>query len=304
MTKSSIQRIKSISEFHRSRGLPKPVHPLISLIDYRQIKATADITTFSWVYDFYLISLKKNMEGKIRYGQQDYDFDEGTMFFIAPSQVIKIEINHDNPDRSGWMLLIHPDFLWNTPVAKSIRNYTYFNYSTSEALFVSQQEEDIVSGIVDQIKLESEKNMDQFSQPIIISQLEVLLNYADRFYHRQFLTRRVANHQVLEKLESLLEDYFNGSNSRKGLPTVNYFAEQLNLSPDYLSSLLRVTTGLTTQQHIHEKLIAIAKEKLSLTTLSISEIAYELGFEHPQSFSKLFKTKTNQSPLEFRASYG
>jgi len=303
MNNNEVKRIKTISEYHHSRGLSKPLHPLISLIDYRSIKHSPETNMVSWVFDFFLIALKKNIDGKFRYGQQDYDFDEGKMFFIAPSQVFKIEINQDLPDRSGWMLLIHPDFLWSTSLAKSIKNYEFFGYSAREALFLSEQEETIVLDIVQNIKREYQANIDKFSQQIIISQVEVLLNYADRFYHRQFLTRKISNHQILEKLEELLNEYFTDKASQNGLPSVNYFAEQLNLSSDYLSSLLKVTTGLNTQQHIHEKLIAKAKENLSTTNLTVTEIAYELGFEHSQSFSKMFKSKTKQSPLEFRASF-
>jgi len=303
MNNHQVQRIKTISEYHRLRGLSKPLHPLISLIDYRSVKHSPDTSKVSWVHDFFLIALKKNIDGKFKYGQQHYDFDEGTMFFIAPGQVFRIEINQDLPDRSGWMMLIHPDFLWHTSLAKSIKNYEYFGYSAHEALFLSEQEELIVLGIVENIKREYQSNVDKFSQQIILSQIEVLLNYADRFYHRQFLTRKISNHQMLEKLERLLNEHFTDKALQNGLPTVNYLAEQLNLSPDYLSSLLKVTTGLNTQQHIHEKLIAKAKEKLSATNLSVTEIAYQLGFEHSQSFSKLFKSKTRQSPLEFRASF-
>ena len=303
MNENKVQRIKTISEYHKSRGLSAPLHPLISLIDYRSIKHSPETSKVSWVNDFFLIALKKNIDGKFRYGQQDYDFDEGTMFFIAPGQVFRIEVNQDLPDRSGWMLLIHPDFFWRTDLAKNIKNYEYFGYSAREALFLSEQEETIVSGIVQNVQREYQSNIDKFSQQIILSQVEVLFNYADRFYHRQFLTRKISNHQVLDKLEGLLNEYFTNKTSQNGLPTVNYLADQLNLSPDYLSSLLKVTTGLNTQQHIHEKLIAKAKENLSTTDLSVTEIAYALGFEHPQSFSKLFKSKTRQSPLEFRASF-
>ncbi|TDQ08315.1 AraC family transcriptional regulator [Pedobacter metabolipauper] len=303
MNNNQVQRIGTISEYHRLRGLSKPLHPLISLIDYREIKHSPDTSKVSWVHDFFLVALKKNIEGKLKYGQQDYDFDEGTMFFIAPGKVFRIEVNQDLPDRSGWMLLIHPDFLWRTSLAKSIKNYEYFSYSAREALFLSEQEETIVLGIVQNIKREYQGNMDKFSQQIIISQIESLLSYSDRFYHRQFLTRKISNHQILDKLEGLLNEYFTDKASQNGLPTVNYLADQLNLSSDYLSSLLKVTTGLNTQQHIHEKLVAKAKEDLSTTNLSVTEIAYELGFEHSQSFSKMFKSKTKQSPLEFRASF-
>ena len=303
MSNKEVKRIKTVSEYHRSRGLSKPLHPLISLIDYRSIIHSSETNNVNWVFDFFLVALKKNIDGKFRYGQQNYDFDEGTMFFIAPGQVFRIEINTELPDRSGWMLLFHPDFLLGTPLAKSIKNYQFFGYSAREALFLSEQEETIVLDIVQNIKREYQTNIDRFSQQIILSQVEVLLNYADRFYNRQFLTRKVTNHKVLEKFEALLDQYFMDKAQQNGLPTVNYLAEQLNLSSDYLTSLLKVTTGLSSQQHIHEKLIEKAKEKLSSTDLSVSEIAYELGFEHSQSFSKLFKSKTKQSPLEFRASF-
>ena len=275
MSNNEVKRIKTVSEYHRSRGLSKPLHPLISLIDYRSIIHSSETNNVNWVFDFFLVALKKNIDGKFRYGQQNYDFDEGTMFFIAPGQVFRIEINTELPDRSGWMLLFHPDFLLGTPLAKSIKNYQFFGYSAREALFLSEQEETIVLDIVQNIKREYQTNIDRFSQQIILSQVEVLLNYADRFYNRQFLTRKVTNHKVLEKFEALLDQYFKDKAQQNGLPTVNYLSEQLNLSSDYLTSLLKVTTGLSSQQHIHEKLIEKAKEKLSTTNLSVSQIAYE-----------------------------
>ncbi len=303
MANQQVQRIKSISEYHKVRGLPKPEHPLISLIDYADMKHSSAINTVSWVFDFYFIALKKNMNGRFKYGQQEYDFDEGTLFFISPGQVFRIEVTDDAPDKSGWMLLVHPDFLWNFPLANTIKKYAYFSYSVNEALFLSEKEEITLSGIIQNIQQEYQSNIDNFSQQIIISQIEVLLNYAERFYHRQFITRRITNHQVLDQVESFLDRYFDEKAMETGLPTVNDLAAELNLSPDYLSSLLKVTTGQSTQQHIHDKLIERAKEKLSTTTLTISEIAYHLGFGHPQSFSKLFKSKTNLSPIAFRQSF-
>ena len=303
MVNKQIHRIKSISEYHWLRGLPKPEHPLISLVDYSAIRHSPETNAVSWIYDFYSIALKRNLSGKIKYGQQDYDFDEGTMFFISPGQVFRIEVNQDAIDKSGWILLIHPNFLWNTSLSRTIKQYEYFGYLVSEALFLSEKEEVIISGVLQNIKQEYHANIDKFSQQIIVSQIEVLLNYADRFYHRQFITRQIANHEILGKLEQLLDDYFKSDAPGKGLPTVQYFAEQFHLSPDYLSTVLKVTTGQNTQQHIHDKLIGRAKEKLSSTMLSVSQIAYDLGFEHSQSFSKLFKTKTNLSPLQFRQSF-
>lgn len=305
MNQRTIHRIRSITEFHELRQLPKPEHPLISVVNVEDIRHddAAEIQTV--MLDYYNISLKRNFSGKIRYGQQDYDFDEGIMFFIAPGQVFSIEHDKHEPIRqSGWMLLIHPDFLWNTPLAKSIRQHEFFNYSVNEALFLSEKEETTVIRIIQAIHQEYQSNIDKFSQGIIISQIETLLNYAERFYHRQFITRKITNHQILQRLETILEDYFNSPKpTSNGLPSVQTVAEHLNISPNYLSGLLKVLTGQSTQQHIHEKLIEKAKEKLSTTHLTISEIAYDLGFEHPQSFSKLFKTKTRLSPLEFRQSF-
>ena len=222
---------------------------------------------------------------------------------MAPNQVLRVDPGHDTKKRSGWMLLIHPDFLWNTPLAKTIRHYEFFDYAVNEALFLSEREETIMNDIIENIRQEYHANMDQFSQNIMISQVQTLLNYAERFYQRQFITRKITNHEILGRLETLLDDYyFNVSVAANVLPTVQYVAETLNVSPGYLSGLLKVLTGQSTQQHIHDKLIAKAKERLSTTDLSVSEIAYELGFEHPQSFSTLFKIKTNLTPLACRAS--
>lgn len=296
-------KLNTISAYHQFVGLPKPEHPLVSVINFDAIKHLADDMPTMLINNFYSIALKRNFNGKLKYGQQAYDFDEGLMVFMAPGQVLTIKtdatLNH-----SGWLLLIHPDFLWNTPVAKTIRQYDFFSYSVHEALHLSDKEESMMTGIMQQIGQEYHANIDQFSQPVILAQIELLLTYSDRFYHRQFITRKITNHHLLGRLEDLLTDYFNSDALvQKGLPTVQYIADSLNVSPNYLSVLLTVLTGQSTQQHIHDKLIAIAKEKLSTTDLSISEIAYALGFEHSQSFSKLFKTKTALSPVAFRSSF-
>jgi AraC-like DNA-binding protein len=227
------------------------------------------------------------------------------MFFMSPGQVFGVEIDNGSAlKHSGWLLLVHPDFLWNTPLAKTIKQYEYFDYSVNEALYLSEKEEVTIISLMQNMEQEYRSNIDKFSQDIIIAQLELLLNYADRFYHRQFITRKITNHRILDRLEDILTEYFNSDAlAKKGLPTVQYIAEILNVSPNYLSGMLKLLTGQSTQQHIHDKLIEKAKEKLSTTSLSVSEIAYELGFEHSQSFSKLFKTKTNLSPLEFRHSF-
>lgn len=294
-------RIKTISELHHLMGLPKPHHPLIEIIDLSKQKKDTGI--FAVIFDLYVITLKRGCN-KLFYGQQQYDFDEGVMAFLSPGQIFRGEDGKIHENIEGWMLFIHPDFLWNTSLAKKIKQYDFFGYNINEALFLSDKEETTIYGIVENIKIEYQSNIDQFSQDIIVSHLETLLNYSERFYQRQFITRKKSNHQILDRLEMLLSDYFNSEDlASKGLPTVQYISEHLNVSPTYLRSLLKNLTGLNTQQHIHEKLIEKAKEKLSTTDLTVSEIAYELGFEHQQSFSKLFKTKTTLSPLEFRQSF-
>ena len=301
-----MKHFKTISEFHQFRDLPKPQHPLISIINVGDVKHLHVDEPMALSFDFYSIAVKRMQNAKVRYGQQPFDFNEGIMSFMAPNQVISISLDKKEEDlkQSGWVMYIHPDFLWNTSLGKVIKQYDFWSYSLHEALFLSDKEEAIINNIVQNIEREYHANIDKFSKQIIISQLETLLNYAERFYNRQFITREKSNHQLLERLERLVNDYFNSKDlTDKGLPTVQYLAEQLHLSPKYLSSLLRVLTGQNTQQYIHEKLIEKAKEKLSTTNLSISEIAYELGFEHLQSFSKLFKTKTSFSPLAFRQSF-
>jgi AraC family transcriptional regulator, transcriptional activator of pobA len=305
MNSKPIYHFPSIAEFNKLSGLSKPEHPLVCLVDYGMVDYQTDETEISWIQNFYSVGLKRNIQGKFKYGQQQYDFDEGLITFVAPKQVVGITIDRTQTIKpTGLLLFIHPDFLWNTPLAKTISNYDFFGYNVNEALFMSEKEEVVITDILKNIQREYHSTIDKFTQNIIIAQIEQLLGYCERFYQRQFITRAKTNHQVLTKVEAILDDYFNDENLlEKGTPTAQYLAEQLHLSPNYLGSLLKSLTGESTQTHIHEKLIEKAKEKLSTTKLTVSEIAYELGFEHSQSFSKLFKTKTKQSPLEFRASF-
>jgi len=305
MSSNPLFRFKTITEYHRAAGLPKPEHPLISLVRMEDITLPIADGPFSIIYDFYSISLKKVSNVKFKYGQQASDFDEGVLFFMAPGQVFGVDIEKGAAKRpEGWLILIHPDFLWNTPLAKTIRQYEFFDYSVYEALYLSDREENMLTAIAHNIEQEYRAHIDRFSENVIIAQLELLLTYAERFYQRQFITRKVTSHEILTRLEDFLSGYFNsGALARQGLPSVTNIAETLNISPGYLSSLLKSLTGQSTQQHLHDKLIELAKEKLSTSSLTVSEIAYELGFEHLASFSKLFKTKTSQSPLEFRASF-
>lgn len=295
--------INSISELHRLLALPKPEHPLVSVINLSEIKCYFDDSLRSVIYNFYSICIKKNFNGKMKYGQNYYDFDEGTMTFFSPGQVVSTVVSEDM-SLSGWWLVIHPDFIRNYPLLKTIKDYGYFSYAANEALHLSEREEAMITLTMQNISQEYNSVIDNYSQDVIISHIELLLNYSNRFYNRQFITRKNAGNDLLIKLEALLLDYFSSDKVQKtGLPTVQYISEKLNISSNYLSDMLRSLTGQNTQQHIHNKLIEKAKELITTTSLSVSEIAYQLGFEYPQSFSKLFKSKTNISPLEFRHSF-
>ncbi|MCF2489229.1 AraC family transcriptional regulator [Dyadobacter sp. CY347] len=297
--------IKSISEFHSLRKLPGPAHPLVSVLRFEDMRELSGDHPQSWVLDFYAIALKRNFDAKLKYGQQAYDFDEGIMTFMAPGQKIGIEAGPDQVlEHSGWLLIFHPDFLWHTSLAKTIKQHEFFDYSVKEALFLSEQEEQILTDILQNIRREYHARIDSFTQNIIIGQLEVLLNYSDRFYQRQFITRKASSHDILIRLENLLTERFeNNELAKKGLPSVSEIAGALHVSPNYLSGLLKTLTGKSTQHHLHDVIVHKAKEKLSGTNKSVSEIAYELGFDYPQSFSKLFKANTNLSPIEFRQSF-
>jgi AraC family transcriptional activator of pobA len=302
MKKQSAYRFDSITDIHRALGLPKPMHPLISLINNTNHQVNDVIAPEYAVHNFYKIKLITKLSGRLRYGQGYYDFDEGSMLFTAPNQIVG---TGDDPiDHSVYALLIHPDFLQGYPIAKKIRQCSYFAYSTNEALHLSDGERATILSVFTSIEQELNSRIDDFSQEVMIAQIELLLTYSNRFYKRQFITRKVVSHELLQKLEEALTTYFDtDQNLKQGLPSVKYLADQLKLSPRYLSDMLRSLTGQNTQQHIHDKLIEKAKEKLSTTSLSVSEVAYALGFEYPQSFSKLFKTKTTLSPLEFRRSF-
>lgn len=298
-------KIETISQFHRFRNLPEPRHPLFSMINVEGSATLNEDEPKPLVFGFYAIALKSVINGRMKYGQHSFDFSSGMMGFSSPGQVISIEVESGKAlEQSGWLVLVHPDFLWQTSLAKKIRQYEFFNYSVKEALFVSEQERTIIANIMMNIEQESYRSIDQSTQDIIIAQLETLMAYSERFYQRQFITRKIANHQILDQLNDLLEACFNKESlTGNQLPTVAFVASQLNVSPHYLSGLLRTLTGLNTQQHIHLKLIDKAKQLLSTTQLSVSEVAYLLGFEQVQSFSRLFKTKTNLSPLEFRQTF-
>jgi AraC family transcriptional activator of pobA len=294
-------KFTSISDLHRVLGLPKPLHPLVSLVDNAAISIEKQNLPSSFLLDFYKVSYKKGLNGKMRYGQHYYDFDEGGLVFTSPNQLLAVT---DDTQYYGYSLLFHSDFIRNYPLGKTIKSLGFFSYSVHEALYLSDKERTIITNILSNIDDELHSSIDEFSQDVIVTQIELLLNYSNRFYKRQFITRKAVSSDLLAQLEDILNTYFNNDTpSVKGLPTVQYLADQLNVSPHYLSDMLRTLTGQNAQQHIHQKLIEKAKEVLSTSTLSVAQVAYQLGFEHPQSFNKLFKKKTSQSPLEFRQSF-
>lgn len=294
--------IRSVSEFHRLLSLPAPRHPLVSVINLTESVFLEDDVWKGFVNWFYCIALKRDAKGKIKYGQQHYDYDKGVLSFTAPNQVQYLDLETVECG-SGYLLIFHPDFLLAHSLANTINNYGFFSYSVNEALHLSAEEEDDLIAILNKIDKECQ-HIDKHTQEIILSQIELLLNYSNRFYERQFITRKNHNNQLLARFEQIINAYFdNNTPSQKGLLTVQYIASQMNISANYLSDLLRIHTGQNTQQHIHEKLIEKAKEKLATTSLSVSEIAFALGFEHSQSFSTLFKKKTKVSPVQFRESF-
>lgn len=298
---NSLYKFESLTDFHRVFGMQKPLHPMISFIDIQKLQKLPDDFPKSMVLNFYKISYKTGLCGQAKYGQNHYDFGEGGLVFTSPNQIF--ESPNGNP-ATGYLLLIHPEFLLGYSLAKKIKEFGFFSYAANEALHLSDKEKETIFSIFKIIDEELKSRIDDFSQDVVISQIELLLNYSNRFYKRQFITRKVINKDLLQRLEEILDEYFNSEKSLlEGIPTVQLLAEKLNISPSYLSDMLRSLTGQNAQQHVQSKLIEKAKEKLSTTNLSVSEIAYQLGFEHPQSLSRLFKNKSGVSPLTFRASF-
>ncbi len=294
-------KISSVSQFHTLFNLPKPLHPMISLVDNKILAVKAE-TNNSFLLDFYKISYKYSTNGKMGYGQGYYDFNEGGLMFTSPNQLIFTD-NEEGTEYHGYTLFFHPDFIRNYPLGKNIKKYGFFSYDTNEALHLSDSEKTTILGLLNSIDNELHTAIDEMSQDVIISYIDVLLNYSNRFYKRQFITRKTVSNDLLLKVENTLNDYFNNAETlQRGLPSVDFLASQVNVSTHYLSDMLRNLTGQNAQQHIHSKLIEKSKDFLMTTNLSVAEIAYQLGFEYPQSFSKLFKKKTNLTPLEFKNS--
>jgi len=290
-----IHTINSISKLHYLLGVPKPKHPLISVLDLENINMTSHKEVWeNHTTKLYTIAIKSGITGKMKYGQNKFDFDEGVLMCMGPNQVVSIE-NIDEVDIKGYSLTINPDFLLNHTLTKKIKTYDFFSYQVNEALFLSDSEEQVILKLFEAIKNEYENNIDSFSQEVILSNLDLLLIHINRYYNRQFITRKNYHSDLLSRVETVLMEYYQ-DDIHEELPTVQYLADKLCLSSAYLSDMLKSYTGLSAQQHIHEMVINKAKELLTISELSISQIAYELGFQHPQSFSRLFKKKTGISP--------
>ncbi|SDH41190.1 helix-turn-helix domain-containing protein [Chitinophaga filiformis] len=290
---------KNISELLRDMDMPKPLHPLVALVNYDREKGGRNIVGKKFMIDFYKISFKKDFRGQIKYGQGYYDFEEGGMAFLAPNQLVTM--SEDESCLDGYILFFHADLIRNYPLGKNIQQYGFFAYGVNEALFLSDKEKKVITGLFENIADELDNNTDVFSQDVLVSQIELLLNYSNRFYNRQFLTRKAIHNDLISQMDTYLNGRFE--NQSGGIPTVPEVAKHLNVSPRYLSDMLKTLTGQSAQQHIHDRLIEKAKETLSTTRLTVAEIAYQLGFEHPQSFNKLFKRQTNLSPNAFRKSF-
>lgn len=298
--KNIVYKVQTISELHEIAGFDKPKHPLVTIIDYSKVNAANTPDSGSFSCSFYSVNFKKDCE--FIYGRQAFDHKEGTLHCTAPEQIIAFERKEEENISEGWGLYFHPELIRNTALGEKINEYSFFSYSENEALHLSEQEKNTLLSILKQMEKEYNTNIDHYSHDLLISNIELLLNYCKRFYGRQFITRTNQNKDVVVRFETLIKDYFNSTKLKEyGIPTVKFCADKLNLSPNYFSDLLKSETGKNTQEHIHYYLLEKAKTLLVNTNYTINEIAYELGFEYPQSFSKLFKKKIGVTPGIYRA---
>ena len=298
---SKIIRIKSITEVHDFYGFEKPKHPLVSVLPIDERMTNFDYGEFKYTFDFYQISLKEGIKGTLSYGRNSYDFKEGTMVFIKPNQIVKVENSEDYQEGSGWTLIFHPDLLRKSDLGRSIENYSFFNYEAHEALHLSDDEKGSLTELVDKIKKEYIQNIDKHSQEIIIANIEMILKYSKRYYDRQFYTRTNLNKDLISKFEKVMQEYYLSDKPMElGVLSVKYCAKELAMSSNYLGDLIKTETGQSAKTHIQEYIIEKAKTKILGSDLSMSEIAYSFGFEYPQSFNKLFKAKVGMSPSKYR----
>lgn len=296
-----IIRIKSITQVHELLGLSKPKHPLVSVISIDEKIANFDYGDYTYVFDFYQVNLKAGIKGAITYGRNSYDFEEGSLIFLQPGQVLKVESSEEMEGADGWILLFHPDLISKSELGRNISTYNFFSYDVNEALHLSDEEKETVTDLVKKIEKEFSSNIDKHSQKLIISNIELLLDYCTRYYDRQFYTRTNLNQDYISVFESHLKEYYSDEKQLKfGVPSVAYFGEEMCMSPYYLSDLLKKETGMGANDHIHQFVVNKAKNRLLSTNDPISKIAFDLGFEYQQHFNKVFKKGVGVSPSEYR----
>lgn len=295
---SKIINLDSVELYNQYVGL-ETLHPQVAVVDLNH--ATKYYGDMRWNYGLYAIFLKMELACTIQYGRQNYDYQEGTVVCFAPGQVVNVTRNNNRPTTNVLGLLFHPDLLHGTSLAKTIRQYTYFSYAVNESLHLSERERDVLMGCFRIISSELERGVDKHTKTILVNQIEMVLNYLMRFYERQFITRSVANSDILTRFETLLDGYFEGDNAlANGLPTVKYMADKLCLSPNYFGDLIKKETGKSPQEYIQLKVIALGKERLTAGKRPLGEVAYSLGFQYPQHFTRLFKKATGMTPSEYR----
>ena len=297
-----IFQIESISDMHDVFGLAKPKHPLVSVIQFKDREIRPEYHHIRCSFGMYCITQKNEIDGSMGYGRNSYDFQEGSMLFIKPGQVLSYDGHQSTAENPGWALLFHPDLLRKSELGKTIERYSFFSYDITEALHISDEEKQSLNELVAKIEKEYQQHIDRHSQKLIISNIELVLDYCTRYYDRQFYTRTNLNKDVLTRFENLLSDYYAVENQlNTGVPSVDYCGKELNMSPKYLSDLLKKETGKSAKTHIDDFLMNKAKNRLLGSTESVSEIAYALGYEYSQHFSKIFKVKTGMSPSQYRS---
>ncbi len=293
-----IVKLENVDQYNSLYGL-ETLHPLVSVVDLT--KATRIVNHVQMNYGMYALYLKQTKSCNITYGRQVYDYQEGTVVCFAPGQSATVHMSEDEIHPVVYGVVFHPDLIRGTSLGRNIRNYTYFSYAVNEALHLSEQEKGIVMDCLGKIRMELEHPIDRHSKELIVMNIGLLLNYCMRFYERQFITRRVANQDALTTFEKLLEEYFRGPQlERDGLPSVKYFADRVYLSPNYFGDMVKKETGVTAQEHIQQKIIELAKERIAETDATVSQIAYTLGFQYPQHFCRLFKKRVGCTPNEYR----
>lgn len=298
---SEIIHLQSIDDLHKLFNLGNSQHPLVTVLDFNKVNEHL-IKNTKITMDFYSIMFKNYCKNNFKYGRKSIDFQDGNLICIAPNQIIEIDNEiEDRDDKMGWGLFFHPDLIRSTSLNDHLKNYRFFDYDISEALHLSDKEKNVLFECIQKIQIELQENIDVYSQYIIVSTIELLLNYCSRFYGRQMITRSQTNKTIIAQIEIILAAYFSNTKIKDiGLPSVKFLADSVHLSPSYLSDLLRKETGKNAQEHIHFYLIDEAKNLLLNSEKNVSEIAYDLGFEYPQYFNKLFKKKTGKTPMEYR----